>query len=161
MMSGQANDTDTREEAGHGADPVARHFGVYYPTHHVVAVLRDDLAARAATDALQRAGWSGPDIHHYTGEQVLEGRRQYLEQRSLTQRLGALVSTVVADEREARDEYLEAATRGYHFLVVYAPSAEQVHRAHVILAGHDAWAMRHYGDSVMTDLPVARREADR
>jgi hypothetical protein len=159
-MDRQANDTVTRAEAGDGADPTARRYGVYYPTHHVVAVLRDEPAALAAVDALRRAGWAEPDVHHYSAEQVLEARRQYLEHRSLSQRLGVLVSSVVADEREARDEYLEAAARGAHFLVVYAPSAEGVHTAHLVLAGHGAWAMRHYGPSVMTDLPDARRLAD-
>jgi hypothetical protein len=159
-MDGQTDDTRPTEEAGHGADPTARRFGIYYPTHHVVAVLRDEVAAREAVDALRRAGWAESDVHPYSAEQALEERTQFLEHRGLKQRMGALLSSAVADEREARDEYLEAAARGSHFLVVYTPTAEQVRRAHVILADHDATAMRHYGDSVMTDLPDARRMAN-
>src|SRR5829696_6361485 len=121
-MGGRVSDTRSSDAAGDGAAPPTRHFGVYYPTDHVVAVLRDDDVARAAVDELRQAGWTEPEIQHYSGEQVLEGRRQFLAQRSLAQRLGVLVSAVVADEREARDEYLEAAARDAHFLVVYAPS---------------------------------------
>jgi hypothetical protein len=73
-------------------------------------------------------------------------------------RLGELVSSVVAGEREARDEYLEGAARGAHFLLISTPTAEQVLRAKAILAGHDAWGMRHYGDAVVTDLPSAGQD---
>jgi hypothetical protein len=69
----------------------------------------------------------------------------------VAQRLGELVG---ADEREARDEYLEDAARGAHFLVVYTPTAEQVERARSVLSGHGAWSIRHYGEAVMTELPL-------
>jgi hypothetical protein len=139
--------------------PVRRRYGVFYPTHHIVAVLPDETVARAAADALERAGWAPSDIHRYSGTQVLAERRHFLEHRTVTDRLAELVSTVVADEREARDEYLEAATRGAHFLLVHIASADRVDRARIILAGHDAWEMRYYGDSAVTDLPSQRRAA--
>jgi hypothetical protein len=152
-------EASARPHAGHSpgpnTDPITRRFGVFYPVHHVVAVVPDDPTARAAVEALERGGWPPSHIYHYGGEEVLERRRQFLEHRTVTDRLAELVSTVVADEREARDEYLEAAAQGAHFLIVSTPSAEQVQRAHVILAGHGAWGMRHYGDAVVTDLPSA------
>jgi hypothetical protein len=145
------------ERGGEDAPAVARRYGVFYPTHHVVAALPDEAHARAAAAALARAGWAPGDVHHYSAEQVLEERRRFLERRSVTDRLSELVSSIIADEREARDEYLEAAARGAHFLLVRAPSAEQVQRTRLILTGYDAWEMRHYGDSVVTDLPPLNR----
>jgi len=146
--------------AGRGPDAedaaIRRRFGVFYPTHHTVAVLPDGTAARAAEDALERAGWAPSDVHRYSGAQVMEERRHFLEHRTVSDRLAALVSTVVADEREARDEYLDAAARGAHFLLVHTVSQEGVQRARIILDGHGAWGMRYYGDSVVTDLPSDR-----
>jgi hypothetical protein len=152
-----------RPGEGPGADDTAveRRFGVFYPTHHVVALLPDAARARAAAEALERAGWAPPDVHRSSGAQAIEGRRRFLEHRTVIDRLGELVSSVVADEREARDEYLEAAARGAHFLLISTPTAEQVRRAQAILAGHDAWGMRHYGDAVVTDLPSAGRATER
>jgi hypothetical protein len=138
--------------AGDEGGAVARHFGIYYPTHHVVAALRDAGTAQAADEALRRAGWSPSELRRYSGEEVLEERRRFLQERSLAQRLAEPVG---ADEREARDEYLEDAARGAHFLVVYAPTAERVERARIVLAGHGAWSIRHYREAIMTELPAA------
>jgi hypothetical protein len=152
MGAQEGGESGAGGHAGSGPDPRTRHFGIFYPTHHVVASLRDAATAQAAEDELHRAGWSPAELHHSTGEEVLEERRRFLQERSLAQRLGELVG---ADEREARDEYLEDATRGAHFLAVYAPTAERVERARTVLSGHGAWSIRHYGERVMTDLPAA------
>jgi hypothetical protein len=156
-MGKATSQTGTAHSPGRDPDtgdaPIRRRFGVFYPAHHIVAVLPNETVARAAAGALERAGWAPSDIHRYSGTEVMAERRHFLEHRTVTDRLAELVSTVVADEREARDDYLEAATRGAHFLLVHIASADRVHLARIILAGHEAWEMRYYGDSAVTDLP--------
>jgi hypothetical protein len=130
------------------AGPLANHFGTYYPTGYVVAVLEPQAVA-GAVDAL-RAGPCAPDeVRPFSGQEVLDLAAGAERAQTPLQRLE---SALASDEGEAQTEYLDEARRGRSFLVVHAPDAGQTERVRQVLAAHGARQMRHYGRLVMTDL---------
>jgi hypothetical protein len=127
---------------------LANAWGRYYPKGWVVAVIHERAQAEQAAEELRAAGFADEDVRLFSGEEVLELDRAFNEQRSLGQRLGALLPS---DEGAAQQEYLEEARRGHHFVLVHA-SGPETERARSVLASHRAHAMRHYGDLAITDL---------
>jgi hypothetical protein len=127
---------------------LASHFGTYYPTGYVVAVLEPQAVA-GAVDAL-RAGPCAPDeVRTLSGQEALDVAAAAEAQQTLLQRLGAALAS---DEGEAQTEYLDEARRGRSLLVAHAPDAGQSARVARVLAAHGARRMRHYGQLAMTDL---------
>jgi hypothetical protein len=131
--------------------PAARHFGVPYPEGYVVVVLPDLARAEAATVALHAAGFRAEDVQTRSGEEVLAAESEYAREHPLGQSIGAVLA---ADEGEAASDDLKAATEGAAILTVRAPDAESAERARIVVAQHAARRVRHYGHSVMTDLPT-------
>ncbi|MGH2355522.1 MAG: hypothetical protein ACRDJN_28265 [Chloroflexota bacterium] len=129
--------------------PLANHFGTYYPTGYVVAVLDSPEQAKQAAHGLNVAGCEADQVRVFTADQVLTINRQFLQARTLPQRIGRLLA---ADEGEAEQEDLEAAQRGHAFVTVHAPDAAEARRVAAILAQHGGYRIRHYGRAVMTDL---------
>jgi hypothetical protein len=130
------------------AGPLANHFGTYYPTGYVVAVLEPPAAAGAA-DALRAGPCAPDDVRTFSGEEVLDIATAAEAHESPLQRLGAALA---ADEGEAQTEYLAEARQGRSFVVAHAPDADQAARVGRVLGAHGARQMRHYGRWAMTDL---------
>jgi hypothetical protein len=91
-------------------------------------------------------------VRTFSGREVLDLDAAFRRQRTVGQRVGALIASAVADEGEAQAEYLEAARRGRSLVVVHAPTHEQMEGVARILTAHGAQPMHHYGQLVMTDL---------
>jgi hypothetical protein len=130
---------------------LAVHFGTYYPTGYVVAVL-DPQAAAQAVAALCDSTCAPDEVRAFSGREVLDINADFRQQRTVGQRVGALIASAVADEGEAQAEYLEAARRGQSLVVVHAPTQDRMERVARILAAHSAQRIHHYGQLVMTDL---------
>ena len=80
---------------------------------------------------------------------MLEKRDEFSKDRSVAQRLGALLPS---EELLAAKAYMEEMAAGGHWVSVRTPSAEQVESARKVLAAHHGHSMRHYGDWVITEL---------
>jgi hypothetical protein len=130
------------------AGPLANHFGTYYPTGYVVAVLEPEAVA-GAVDALHAGPCAPDEVRPFSGQEVLDIAAAVERTQSPLQRLEAALAS---DEGEAQSEYLDEARRGRSFLVVHAPDTGQAERVSRVLAAHGARRMRHYGPLVMTDL---------
>lgn len=133
--------------------PVANHFGTYYPTGYVVAVLDSPEQAKQAAHALYNAGCPAEGVRVFTGEEVLGIDHRVRQERTLGEQIGRLLA---ADEREAEQQYLEAAQRGHAFVTVHAPDAAEARRVAAVLTRHGGHGVRHYGRAVMTVLSPPR-----
>jgi hypothetical protein len=130
---------------------LAVHFGTYYPTGYIVAVF-DPPEAERAVAALRDSTCAPHEVRTFSGREVLDLDAAFRHQRTVGQRVGALIASAVADEGEAQAVYLEAARRGRSLVVVHAPTHEQMEGVARILTAHGAQRMHHYGQLVMTDL---------
>ena len=133
--------------------PLAYHFGTYYPTGYVVAVLDSSNQAKQAAHALYEAGFDADQVRVFTADEVLAIDGRFRQERTLAQRIG---HALAADEGEAEQEYLGAAQRGHAFVTVHAPDAAEARRVAAIVTQQGAYDVRHYGRALLTDLSPAR-----
>jgi hypothetical protein len=69
--------------------PIANHWGTFYPTGYVVAVLPDGQAAERAAQALRDGGHGPDDVRIFSGEEVQEIDRRFQHDRSVAQRIAS------------------------------------------------------------------------
>ncbi len=131
--------------------PEATLWGTFYPKGYVVAVVDDPQAAQRAFEALQNAGWAGEEARLWTGEQVLAKHQQFMEHRSLAQRVGASIGSG-SPEDVALKRYLEQARHGHLFLTVHAPNSNQVEQIHGILDDYNAHTIKYYAAAGVADV---------
>ena len=129
------------------------HFGTYYPTGYVVAVVDDRDQANRAVQALRSAGVPTDQVRVMSGDEVLAIDREFKESQSFGQRLGGMLA---ADEGEAVQQYVEAAQRGHALVTVPAPELAEAQRINGVLAEHGAHGVRHYGRLMMSVLTPPR-----
>ena len=98
--------------------PTRTAFGVFYPRDHVIAALPDDEHAEAARVALSAASYSA---EVYAGDWVVGRYDEFVKQRGLSQRLGAVLAQ---DEAQAMNSYVEAAGNGAAIVLVPAASGK-------------------------------------
>jgi hypothetical protein len=133
--------------------PLANHFGTYYPTGYIVAVLDSPDHEEQAAQALREAGCDAGQVRVFTGDEVLATDHRIRQERTLAQRAGRLLAS---DEAEAEQQYLEAAQRGQAFVTVHAPDPAEAQRVAAVLTQHGGHGVRHYGPAVMTVLSPPR-----
>lgn len=121
---------------------------VFHPTGYLVAVLEDDEEAERGRDALERAGFSSDDLRVYTGPEILEDHRRFLQRRRPVE---ALIGSLL-DDTEARDQYLRWAEQGRAALWARVPTDHDATRAIKALADFHALHLRHYGHDSITDI---------
>jgi hypothetical protein len=124
-------------------------FGVFNPTHFIIAVIDDAAQAEAAAGALRESGFAPDDVRVITGEQVLDNERAHDDSKGMLARLASLFP---AEEQEAVSAYVARAERGAFFLAVRAPEQDQRSTARGILAAHGGHMMRYYGENTVADL---------
>ena len=135
----------------HYGGSLAVHFGTYYPTGYIVAVL-DPQAVEPAVAGLCHSTCAPDEVRAFSGREVLELHAAFRQQRTVGQRVGALIASAVADEGEAQAEYLEAARHGQSLVVVHAPGLDRMEGVSRVLAAYGAQRVHHYSQFVMTDL---------
>jgi regulator of RNase E activity RraA len=83
---------------------------------------------------------------------VVEFERDLQERKTLAGRVTTFISFLTSDEGTYQQEYVDAATKGHHILVVHAPGRGVIEQARDILAAHHAHSARHYGSLAVEDL---------
>lgn len=124
-------------------------FGVFNPTHFIIAVLDDEARAERTEAALQDAGFAPHDVRFVPGREVLSVELTYKHTKGVLAKLAGLFP---AEEQAAVNEYVAEAERGAFFLAVRAPERGQRTTARGVLKTHGARAMRYYGENTITDL---------
>ncbi len=94
-------------------------FGVFYPTHQLIAVFRHPSDAEAAVHQLWNAGFASSDAIAADGKAVLEFDKDEI---SLAGFVMQALSRFFATEQEFADQDLKDARHGAGFLAVRCPT---------------------------------------
>lgn len=127
-----------------------RALATWNPRGCLVAVLEEPAQAALAALALRNAGFGVADVCLVTPRQFA----MILDAQAARGRLARIATALrtPGDEGLVAAEYADAARRGRHLLIVYAPGNEQVHCAHGLLADHGAHTMYHFGRWIVRGL---------
>ena len=96
-------------------------LGVFYPTHHLIAVFRNPAAAKVAAQKLLNAGFAPSDVITADGKAVLEFDEADTDLADFVMRA---ISRFFATEQVFADRDLEDAQKGAGFLAVRCPTDE-------------------------------------
>jgi hypothetical protein len=96
-------------------------LGVFYPTHHLIAVFRHPADAQFAVHQIWNAGFATSDAIAADGKDVLEFDK---EETSLAGFVMQALSRFFATEQEFADHDMEDARHGAGFLAVRCPTDE-------------------------------------
>ena len=113
-----------------------------------VAILVDEGEGREAIEDLVRAGVARDDQKLYTGPEIREIHRRYVERRSV----GAKVAGVFMDDDAGRGRYLAYAEDGCCALWVRLPKETDVAKVLRALADRTYLHARYYGKDGVHDL---------
>src|SRR5579864_6414582 len=109
-------------------------LGIFYPTHHLVAVLPSHEAANRCLDKLRGAGFIGSDAIAADGNAVLQ-------LAATEERLGGLImqalSRFFSTEQKFTDHDLQHAREGAGFLAVRCATDERKDTAWAIVRADD------------------------
>lgn len=119
-------------------------FGVSKPVGHVVISFPDAARAAAATESMAGLGLGADAVRRYTDQQMLQQIDQDLANASPLAALGQELNLLHARR--------ELAERGYHWLVVHAPSDDQARRVAAAAQQHGAHRAQSYGTFVIEEL---------
>lgn len=122
----------------HGSDTT---LGVFYPTHHLIAVFRDPESAFRAVNNLWKAGFAHSDAIATDGKALIELEK---EEAGLASLVMQAVSRFFATEQMFTDHDLEHAQHGAGFLAVRCPSSERKDMAWNIVKTQDPLDVRYY-----------------
>lgn len=101
--------------------------GVFYPTGHIVTAFDSASAAKKAQAALIRSRWPEDHVLYVSADEMAQEAEENLQDASFLS-AGASVP--------ARQKQLELAQAGCHFLLIFAPDADDQQRAMSALNGH-------------------------
>lgn len=120
-------------------------YGVFKPVGHVVISFPSDADLRFAQAALVEAGFHGPDtVRSYTPAAMIEQIDAQLADASPLASLGQELNLVKA--------HRALAERGYHWLVVRAPSDDQARRVASVARRFNAERVQKYGRLIVEEL---------
>ncbi|AKJ31456.1 hypothetical protein [Caldimonas brevitalea] len=125
-------------------DDMPLSFGAFNPVGHIVLAFDNAEDARAATDALHKAGFDDEDVLHYSAEEESELMARRLADASGAAEFGA--------EIRLMRRYKELADQGCCWMVVFAPTAVRAHQVGEIARQHDARIAERYGRLIIEDL---------
>lgn len=123
-------------------------LGAFYPEHAAVAVVDDAQTAQEFMRALKDSGYPVEAGQVWQPRQIIEGLRELKEGRNPVQKLGAFLS----DEDLWQKQYHEFAQQGNAMMVIPAETADDARQIASKLDHNRIRLLRHYGDSVVTDV---------
>jgi len=126
-------------------------FGIWYPTHCVVAVLDDATEAGVITDALYALGLATDDVRFFLAKEVIALDAGTHARVGTVGRILANV-TALTDEGLAEHEYVRQANEGHNVFVIKCADQLMVDGVRDLLRTHAAHDIRYYGDFVIEDL---------
>lgn len=121
-----------------------RSFGVFKPVGHVVVSFRTAAEVDAAVQALAGVGADGADVRRYTDREMIERIDEDIQHASGLATVGQEMNLVRA--------HRALAERGYHWLVVHAPSDRRAAQVAEIVRGCGAERAQHYGNFIIEEL---------
>jgi len=127
----------------HGADT---HFGVFYPTHYVLAIFETFEDAEKARQQLIASGWKGEEVIAVPGDDVVHFATEHWRKDGLWGLLMRELSRLFGTEAPYADHDLELAKRGAGFLAVHCrnehekdPAWSRLQPAHPLVARYYAF----------------------
>jgi hypothetical protein len=117
-------------------------LGVFYPTHHLIAVFRNPAGAESALHKLLNAGFSPTDVIAADGKTVLEFDEA---ETHLAGFVMQAISRFFATEQVYADHDLEDAQRGAGFLAVRCPTDDLKNTARSLIESEGLLDARYYG----------------
>lgn len=118
-------------------------FGVFYPTHYVVAAFDTLKHAEQAELALKKAGFAADEVRAADGNFVVHEVESRADASWLDD-IKAQIARVVGTETSYIDDDMALARRGAAFLFVHAPDHDSMKRTeHELRKLHPIYA-RHY-----------------
>lgn len=118
--------------------------GVFKPIDHVVIGFASQADQSSARAELARAGFTEADLVSYTPAEMKERSERQIEQA------GALAS--FGHEINLIQLYRDLSDQGHHWLVVFAPEADQAARVADVARRSDAKLAQRYGSLVIEEL---------
>jgi hypothetical protein len=97
-------------------------LGVFYPTHHLLAVFQDLSLADTAKRELQKAGVLDEDIISASGEEAMSFATALAVEDGIWGLFMTRVSSAIGTEAAYSEEDFEAARKGAAFVAVHCPT---------------------------------------
>jgi hypothetical protein len=116
-------------------------LGVFYPTHHLIAVFQTPVGAESALSKLLNGGFAPSDVIAADGKAVLEADEAETDLAGFVMRA---ISRFFATEQVFADHDLEDARRGAGFLAVRCPTDELKNTAWSIIEPEGPLDARYY-----------------
>jgi hypothetical protein len=116
-------------------------LGVFYPTHHLIAVFRRPVGAESALDKLLNAGFAPSDAIAADGKSVLESDEAETDLAGFVMRA---ISRFFATEQVFADHDLDDARNGAGFLAVRCPTDELKNTAWTLIEPEGPLDARYY-----------------
>jgi hypothetical protein len=96
-------------------------FGVFYPTHYLLAVFANLAEANHAKEELNHAGRVDEDVISVSGEEVAQFAEEHLLKDGLWGMLMTELSRIFGTEASYTEKDLAAAKKGAAFVAVHCP----------------------------------------
>lgn len=116
-------------------------LGVFYPTHHLIAVFRSPAGAESALEKLLNGGFALSDAIAADGKTVLEADEAETDLAGFVMRA---ISRFFATEQVYADQDLEDARDGAGFLAVRCPTDELKNTAWSLIEPEGPLDARYY-----------------
>lgn len=134
-------------------------FGVFYPTHYIVAGYPSMRAAHAAELAFTESGVEAEDVRATAGDFVVNRLEAHRSASLWLQRAGKRSTEFASIETKCLDDDTELARHGGAFLFVFAPDDRRVDHARALFVQHrPAYARRYLPGTIerIVDPPLPR-----
>lgn len=125
-------------------------FGVFKPVGHVVIALGTAAQAQALASALTTQGVSAGEMVHYSPQEMIDQVNAQVLTASPLASVGQDLNLIKAHRALAED--------GCSFLVVHAPTDEQVAKVAAAAKNHHAKLAQRYGSLIVEELITAADE---
>lgn len=118
--------------------------GVFYPSHHIVAVFPDRSSARDAERALQKTGLRPDQAIAVGAGEVKEFAAEHAARNGLFGLLMSKISDAIGTEQTYHEHDLDSVAEGAGFVAVRCPSEEVKQRVWDVLRGLHPLNARYY-----------------
>ncbi|MAA76181.1 MAG: hypothetical protein CMN28_15935 [Salinisphaeraceae bacterium] len=129
-------------------------FGIFYPTHHVVAVLPDDDAAQRGAQALEAANVPQAEISRMKADAVARDIEEKEADKGWMDQLKEAMSIGVGTEGQFWQQDLDMAREGAGFLVIRCDSDERADTIKQTLAEEKPRSLRYYQRLAIQNLLI-------
>lgn len=118
--------------------------GVFYPSHHIVAVFPNSRSARDAEQALRKQGVAPNEAIAVGAGEVKEFAAEHVQRNGLFGLLMSKISDAIGTEQTYQNYDLDSAEGGAGFVAVKCPSGETKQRAWDVLRALHPISARYY-----------------